>query len=425
MTKKNTILNKKFSSKEIMFLKSDSDSENHVDSVPEEYLLDNIFSDPLWMEVFLKKLEQTEIPGEKFLCAVIKQSFPLEANIKKSAKKNTKQKIRQEADAFLSKLSQKKHGLWDRINNNIFVIVMGYQDIKSDEDIISLIRQNLNKISNASVSIGLAKFPFLDFTKKDTFYNAVKALDHGAFLGQESTVFFDAVSLNISGDRLYHMGKIKKAACEYKKGLEIENDNINLTNSLGVCFGMMQKLEQARKEFEKAMAIDNNEFMAVYNTGLIYEIMNKREKALKYLCKASLINDHIFEVELTTGKLFYMEKKFEQALYHLQKAIKLNEKAGAPLKISGDLFLEKGLYEKAVQFYKKAIKLNPLDAGALSGLAAAFEIQNKNLDIALGFARQSVSMEPYNPVFRSRLKRLYSKKETNNLVHIEFEKSNT
>ncbi len=423
------LLNKKFSSKEILFLKSESESKSdsygHRDFMIEEYLSDRIFADPLWMEPFLKKLEKADIPGEKFLCTVIKQTFPKGKNVKDNNKKNVKQKISQTADVFLSKLSREKHGLWDRINNHIFVIVIGYLDINNEEELIQFIRKTLNKISNSSIALGLAKFPFLEFTKKDTFYNAVKALDHGAFLGKESTVFFDAVSLNISGDRLYYMGETEKAACEYKKGLEIENNNINLTNSLGVCFGMMQKLELAKKEFKKVMALDSNEFMAVYNTGLIYEIMGDRGKALEYLCRASRINNKIFEVELTAGTLFYKAKKFEYALYHLKNAIELNKKAGTPFRISGDLFLEKGENEKAVQSYKKAIKLNPLDAGALSGLAAAFEIQNKNLDIALGFARQSVSMEPCNPVFRSRLNKLYSKKEINNIVHIEFEKPYT
>ncbi len=461
MIKKNSIefQNKKFSSKEIGFLKSDSGTEKTVDIILKEYLSDNIFSDSLWMESFLQMLDQTEFHDGKFLCAVIRQNFPAEnkahtsaavKDINKNAcennsiekyrkknytnkehktekqkKNNTDQSVILSTEILLSKLARDNHGIWDRINNNIFVIAMEYSDRKNNRKTVQNIKNHLSRTCKAPVAIGIAEFPFLDFTKKDTFYNAVKALDHSAFTGDDNLVFFDAVSLNISGDRLYHIGRTKDAAEEYRKGLEIEKDNINLLNSLGVCFGMMKKLEMANEEFQKAMDIDDREIMAVYNTGLVYEIKNDTEKALEYFIKASAINDEIFEIELGTGKQFYRTKKFAEALVHLKKAVKLNPVSSAPFRIMGDIFLEKAQYTKAAAAYKKAIKINPDDPFSLSGLGAAFEKQDKNLDIALSFARKSVAMEPENNLFRKRLDKIYQKKEADNIVHLKFEKSYT
>ncbi len=461
MIKKNRIefLNKKFSSKEIGFLKSDSETEKTIDIILKEYLSDNIFSDSMWMESFLQMLDQTNFHDGKFLCAVIRQNFPAKDKANASAivketskntckdnndkeyrqkgctekkyktekqKKNNKDKsVIHSTEILLSKLAKDNHGIWDRITDNIFVFAIEYSDKNNNKRTVQDIKDQLQRTCKASVAIGIAEFPFLDFTKKDTFYNAVKALDHSAFLGDDNMVFFDAVSLNISGDRLYHIGRTKDAAEEYKKGLEIEKDNINLLNSLGVCFGIMKKLEMANEEFQKAMNIDDKEIMAVYNTGLVYEIMHDTEKALEYFIKASSINDEIFEVELGTGRLFYRTKKFAEALFHLEKAVKLNPMSSIPLRIMGDIFLEKAQYTKAVTAYKKAIKIKPDDPFALSGLGAAFEIQDKNLDIALSFARKSVAMEPENNLFRERLDKIYRKKEADNIVHLKFEKSYT
>ncbi len=461
MIKKNNkeFLNKKFSSKEIGFLKSDSGTEKTIDIILKEYLSDNIFSDSMWMESFLQMLDQTSFHEGKFLCAVIRQNFPAKEKANASAtvketsrnackdnntaeyrkkgctekkdktekrKKNNKNKnVIHSTEILLSKLAKDNHGIWDRINSNIFVFAMEYSDKNNNKRTVQNIKDKLQRTCKTSVAIGIAEFPFLDFTKKDTFYNAVKALDHSAFLGDDNMVFFNAVSLNISGDRLYHIGRTKDAAEEYKKGLKIEKDNINLLNSLGVCFGMMKKLEMANEEFQKAMNIDDKEIMAVYNTGLVYEIMNNTEKALEYFIKASSINDKIFEVELGTGKLFYRTKKFAEALFHLENAVKLNPMSSIPLRIMGDIFLEKAQYTKAATAYKKAIKINPDDPFALSGLGAAFEIQDKNLDIALSFARKSVAMEPENNLFRKRLDKIYQKKEADNIVHLKFEKSYT
>ncbi len=456
---KTEFLNKKFSSKEIGFLKSDSETEKTINIIPREYLSDHIFSDRMWMESFLQMLDQKDFHEGKFLCAVVRQNFSAKNkahssatgkninkntceynNIEKySGKRYIKEKYQTEkqkthypdksiihsTEILLSKLAKKNHGLWDRINNNIFVIAMEYSDRKKNKKTVHNLKDHLSRICKVPVAVGIAEFPFLDFTRKDTFYNAVKALDHSAFLGDDHMVFFDAVSLNISGDRLYHIGRTKDAAKEYQKGLKIEKDNINLLNSLGVCFGMMKELEIANEKFQKAMKIDDKEIMAVYNTGLVYEIMNDTKKALKYFIKASRINNEIFEVEFETGKLFYRTKKFDLALCHLEKAVKLNPISSAPLRIMGDIFLEKGKFKKAVTAYKKAIKINPEDAFSLSGLGAAYAIQNKNLDIALSFARKSVAMEPENNLFRERLDQIYKKKEANNIVQLKFEKSYT
>ncbi|MEA1969557.1 MAG: hypothetical protein U9N77_15230, partial [Thermodesulfobacteriota bacterium] len=79
--------------------------------------------------------------------------------------------------------------------------------------------------------------------------------------------------------------------------------------------------------------------------------------------------------------------------------------------------------EKAETEYRKAVKLNPSDAGALSGLALTYEIQNSNLDIALTFAKESIMIEPDNPLFRSRLGNIYVKQNRNDLADIEFKKA--
>ncbi len=491
MIKKNIheLTDKTFSSKEILFLKSDSETEKTVDIVPECYLSDKIYSNPLWMESFIQRIEDADTLNTGFLCAIIKQNFArnvesiaytksihkknkiVENNEYREPEQETKsenhtirdKKILLSTEIMLAKLAKEMHGLWERIDDNIFALIIK-TDISKEESssskelqpqsiilkdhnnyskapkipsahniksgysgntIINNIQKDLSAICKVPVSIGIAWFPFMDFTKKDTFYNAVKALDHSAFLGDGSIVFFDSVSLNISGDRLYHLGKTECAAEEYQKGLDIDNNNINLINSLGVCFGVMKNLKKAKDEFEKAITLDNNEIMAIYNTGLIYEIMDEKEKALEYFCKASKINNQIFEVELATGKLFYKTKQFDKAIKHLKKAANLNPFSGAPLRIMGDLFIETEEYEKSVKAYKRAIKINPDDALSLSGLSVAFERQNKNLDIALSLARKSVSMEPNNPLLRSRLDKIYKKKETDNIVHIKFEKSYT
>ena len=72
-----------------------------------------------------------------------------------------------------------------------------------------------------------------------------EALDHGAFFGPASTVVFDAVSLNISGDHFYQTGKVSEAMAEYRAALRLDADDVNVYNSLGVCLAQTGEIEKA------------------------------------------------------------------------------------------------------------------------------------------------------------------------------------
>ena len=408
-----TCIDNNFSSKEIHFLKTNSKTCKKTELSPNKYLSDMIFSKNSFMDSFIKQLEKNKNIGNKFICAVFKKSFDTD-----------KKKTNFFLNDIFNSIIKENYSIWEKIDEKTFVIAIKNFNQKDTLKILKEIKKRISLKKETNIQMGAAWFPYMKFSKKDTFYNALKAFDHASFLENRSLTFFDAVSLNISGDRLYHLNKIKEASLEYKKGLEIEKNNINLINSLGVCFGIMNNVEMAKKEFEKGIKTDPKEVMTLYNAGLIYTILNNQEKGIKYIQKASNINNNIFEIEITAGKLLYKNKKFSRALIHLKRAEKLNPRISSCFKIMGDIFLKTKKHEKAIFQYKKAIKLNPFDATSMSGLARCFEIQNKNLSIALTFAKESLAIEPDNSIFRSRLGKIYLKQNKPELASLEFEKAN-
>ncbi len=420
-----------FSAKELSFLKSDSkSSENRNQTLtsgslnaPEEYLSDKLSPCTAGMDAFMLKLNRAEISREFFLCAVIKLHTQ---NTNPSA---LYQPVNEETKQFLDSFLSPNKGIWYSINNNHIALALWEAQEKKIENHLFSIKKEIGRTAQVTVSAGACwSFTALQpekgpFSRKATFHNAVKALDHGAFYGPGSLTFFDAVSLNISGDRLYQLGKIKEAALEYKKGLDIDSENTNLLNSQGVCFALMNQLEPALKAFEKAIGINPNEVMAVYNAGLVCVVTNQISKGLKYLQTASRLNSQIYEIELTAGRIFTREKLFDEAEIHINRAARLRPDLSSPYRTLGDLFMAMEKVDRAEAEYKKAVKLNPSDAGALSGLARAFEIQNSNLDIALTFALESVELEPDNPDFHQGLGRIYAKLKKNDLAEEAFDKT--
>ncbi|MBF0376114.1 MAG: tetratricopeptide repeat protein [Desulfamplus sp.] len=502
-----------FSSKEISFMKSGSDAIYHSDFTPNQYISDflnssdflnpsdspnlpdslteeNDASNNQWLvqfNLFVKDILQT--PDRPFTCFVIRFEFPdtsaknnilnkdiitsneqsqiniITSNEQSHILCDTKNKKETLAHALNASIID-EGGIWQWLCESTLIIVLwGDAPVQAEETIKDFI-----KFTDITLKIpcyvGAAVSPFMDFHPSTIVCNAVKALDHAAFFAPNSLIFFDDITQNIYGDRLYQLGKLEDAAKEYEQGLKIKGDNLNILNSLGVCYSLMNRLDLAREQFEKAITkcneleyeykesehglpkieVDSNEpsktndndplktddnyFMFLYNAALTCNLMGDIENGIAYINKATAINKGFFEAELTAGILFFKvsikngelknKQMADQALIHINNAVKLNPESAIAHRLLGELYLETNQPSKAVNEYKLALKINPYDASSMSGLARSFEIQNKNLDIALNLAIHSLEIAPDNPYFRTRLAKIYLKKGKYDFADIEF-----
>lgn len=390
----------KFASKEIHFLKTDSDS--HTLGPPKIFFSDLLHDQTVQIGKFKTRLSSADIPGDNFICAVVQVS--------QTASKKTKAKAKDIFEACFHSVLNKERGIWESLDDSAFALVFwDYVKEKNASRLLSLLKGKISAALTSDILMGVASFPFHDFKREDIPGNALKAIDHAAFFGSNGMIYFDAVSLNISGDRLYQLNRYDAAIKEYKKGLEIEPRNINLINSLGVCYGVMGQIEKAKKKFEKAIAIKPEEVMVIHNIGLIHRINKDEDKAIIYLKKAHGINQNLFEVESLLGLLLFKQEKWDQALPHLETAGRLNPNSSTTFRMKGEIFLDKldkKNPDQAGAEFNRAVKLNPSDATSLSGYAQSMALQNKNLKIALIFAQKSVALEPENHLFKKRLEQI-------------------
>jgi tetratricopeptide (TPR) repeat protein len=239
--------------------------------------------------------------------------------------------------------------------------------------------------------------------------NALKALDHAAFFGPGSTAIFDAVSLNISGDRLFDKGDIKGSISEFQLALKLNPSNINVHNSLGVCHGLMGEYEKAKREFKIAIKLKPEAVMPWYNLGFTSMLAGDRRKALDLFLKANTIDPNVFEVAFQTGRLLMEMDQPESGKKFLEHAAELEPKSGAVFRYLGECYTAIGDVEAAIAAYTKAIKQNPSDAVSLSALGWLFDEREENPEIALMFCQESVRLSPENGLFRYRLGQLFLK----------------
>ncbi len=387
----------RFTSKEFTFLKPDSD--DHPIQEPDTFFSDLVHTKTVSFAAFEERLASARIPKTGFVCAAIQ--------VDRAASEQTREKARDIFEACFHSVLDKKRGIWESLNPTAFVLVFwDYDNRKKAMDLLESLKNKISQALAAELTVGVAWFPFHDFLCSQVFANALKAIDHAAFFGPGHMKHFDGISLNISGDRLYHLGQYGAAIREYEKGLLLEPGNINLMNSLGVCFGVTGDLEKARQSFTDALEINPREIMVIYNLGLVHQILENTDKAVFFLQKAHGIDKHVFEVELLLGHLLFKAGKCDQALPHLETASRLNPESGLAFRTLGEIFLDRQEMEKAGVAFNSAVKLKPADGIALSGYALAMARRNRNLKIALTFAKKSVALEPENTIFQERLEQV-------------------
>jgi tetratricopeptide (TPR) repeat protein len=331
--------------------------------------------------------------------------------------------IQQAVAAAVDRVSREAGGLWGILDEDVFGCFLCNGAECEGKKWAARIRAAMAEHSGATISVGIAAYPSLDYERSHILENALKALDHAAFFGPDTDVCFDAVSLNISGDQLYQNGDISGAADEYRLALRLDPSNVNVLNSLGVCYGLMEEHEKALEAFASASRLAKGEVMPVYNAGVIHMLKGESDAALAQFRIAGEKEPDIFEVAFQTGRIYLESGAPEKGVPHLKKALALNTDAAAAHRMLGEALEKTGDEDGAVEAYQSAVKKNPNDAAALSALGSLFDRRGENPEIAELFCRQSTQIEPENGLYAQRLGELYLRHEQFEEAMQAFEKA--
>ena len=254
-------------------------------------------------------------------------------------------------------------------------------------------------------SFGAAVYPAGPFGKLEIVSNAQKALEHAAFLGRSSVAVFDSVSLNISGDKLFEAGDLDGAASEYLKALELNPEDQNVLNSLGVCYGFKKLPEKAVEYFDRVLELDPDNMMAHYNKGFLFVMNHRNQEAVASFRKAAALDPGNFDVLFQLGKAALELDLVDDALESFQAAARLENRKPIIFRYLGQTLLKVGKTEEAQDAFKASVRFDPEDAPSLSQLGVLFLEGGKDLDVALSLIRQSVQLDKTNAHFRRRLAR--------------------
>jgi tetratricopeptide (TPR) repeat protein len=304
-------------------------------------------------------------------------------------------------------LSKTRSIEWGRLDQERFACFCPDTDEQASVQLAKEIQQRLALVGEETVSVGVAVHPFWPFEKMTILDNAQKALDHAVFFGPNTVTPFDAVSLNISADKLYQYGDIDGAIEEFRRALAVDLQNVNVRNSLGVCYGVQGKLDLAIDAFETAIRLDPEDVMATYNLGLAHFKQGDGQKALSLFLKAHSLDGDNPEVAYQIAVCYREKDQTEAALEYLAKAAQNTRKGGHIFQALGECYLEKEMLKEAAKAYEKAIRHNPTDPKSLSDLGHLYGALGENMEIAIVLCRESTRIDPNNGLYRYRLGKLY------------------
>jgi tetratricopeptide (TPR) repeat protein len=362
------------------------------------------FPEMLLGEAFITHVSKQLKLWDEFACIVICPD-PIKDNSEENRLRNP---LLMFALAEAADLTCKiKSGFWGMSYPNSLTCFIELKDYDHVIGITDIIREQLNARPTSTFSMGIATYPQLSYTRNEILENAWKALQHAGFLGPNSTVRFNAVSLNISGDKLYQEGDVDSAIAEFEKAILLDPQNVNVSNSLGICYSSKGKHKEALEEFRKVMALAPDDVMAPYNAGLTYLKMGDKTKALEMFLKAHALDENQFEVVIQLGRVYLEIKDLQIARKYLERAAELDVESGPAHRFLGECYTESEMIPEAVQAYSKAVKLNANDAYSLSALACLYARQKINQEIAIVFAKQSVDLSPSTALFHYRLGEVY------------------
>lgn len=294
----------------------------------------------------------------------------------------------------IDSLATEFKGGWTFHPSSLFLLILPTTSTVDINTVAQLCQQQITLFAKQIVTLGIAFSPAPENHPIDAMANALKAARHASFLGPGASAYFDAVSLNISGDDHYRQGKIDQAIDEFKAGLKIDPQSANLLNSLGVCHAISGHYDEAQSTFQKVVDLDPAEVMSVYNLGLVMLLTENEETALAQFKSAEAINDTIFEIHFQKARIYQKRHDAEKTVASLNRAIILKPDAAAAHRMLGDEMIRQQNFKTAKKNYTQALRYHPNDVKALSALGTLYGQLQENLDLAELYLNQSVTISP-------------------------------
>ncbi|OQX09030.1 MAG: hypothetical protein BWK76_22805 [Desulfobulbaceae bacterium A2] len=283
-----------------------------------------------------------------------------------------------------------------------FLLLPGLDAVAALAVIRGLQTQIAPQQEQKTFSCGIAVFPGGGEGRAKLPEQCHKALRHAGFFGPAAVTVYDAVSCNICGDWYYDQGDLWSAVREYRLGLRLAPEDVNLLNSLGVAWAELFEHRRAAACFRQVLARELDNFMAWINLGQSLVELGDEERALA--CFESALDSGGKEAAgmdartrgdllLQLGRIYGRRQRHREALALLDRCLtECPEQEAQLLPLMAQAHAGLAQQKQAVRCAQRALQLRPDDPAMLSLLGLLYLQGGQGEDIALSLCRQAVTL---------------------------------
>lgn len=286
-----------------------------------------------------------------------------------------------------------------QLNTKEFLLLFPDLSAKQSDVQAKQLSRKLAEHSRVPSLIGFCHWPTAGGTKTECIRSCRKAILHAGFYEKGAVVAFDSLTYNISGDLYFDEGDYKQAIKEYRAGLQLKPDDINLLNSLGVTLAEINRHYEAEACFSRVLQIEPQNYMALINKGMSCRLLGRRKEAIACFEQGLHCKEHnsqaSIELYLQLGKLYCLEEKFAQALALLKE---WRTRHGEPtefifFRLLGEAALGAGDHHEAVTALQHSLRIYPQNADSQSMLGLLYVLEDQGAEVGLSLCDRAIAAD--------------------------------
>lgn len=142
---------------------------------------------------------------------------------------------------------------------------------------------------------------------------------------QNATTTSPSFAFNHSnlGAMYYLDGRIDGAEIEYKKALELNQNEPMVHNNLGLVYANQGKLKEAEEEYKKEMEVNPGYDNAYFNLGLLYFGEGRNDEAVTNWKKTLQINPNYVDALKALTSYYYNQKNYQEAALYAKGLLQM------------------------------------------------------------------------------------------------------
>lgn len=210
----------------------------------------------------------------------------------------------------------------------------------------------------------------------------IKAVLPGAAMAAESPEETEpAAEYFRLGEAAARQGDWEEAAGCFRQGLNLQPNQPDALNILGIIYLTQSKLDKAVGVFRQALALQPDFIEVHFNLGVAFYDLGRLDEAVASMRRVLALQPDYSEAHFNLGNFLMAQGHFQEAAAVFRQALVLKPDYAEALCNLGVIYNELGRKEDAITSFRQAISLKPGYVRAYKGLSQLAKYTDVDVDI--------------------------------------------